>query len=631
MADMITLKECYGNGIRPKRDMAHERTHVREMFNAIPLGPRGAKTLKQVTYPTESPALSMSWPYPQILRDEATVLYLDADEVQTVATGSYPFACTARDVYLSQQVVPNNRFEDATGWTLGAGWTIASGIATATGAISTALTYAGVLTNAKTYLITFTITRSAGTITPTFGTTAGTTRSATGTYTEEVVANNVNFLFATSGFTGTVDNISIVEEAVLSETAAWQMVSFQNLWFATTGGSMLFKIPSNPVDGSARDLIMKADNLAPICVGKHNNALVLGGLQGTRLASTYMAALFNHWRDTQTQNVVTTEDDALDASYIMYSEPSGAEKDLPFYLFLASIGIPSTYEAEQAQGIAFTRVEDKLIGFYRCRGAGSVLHVKQLGNDLIVYGTNGIFRLVRGNDGYSEVMLSDQGIMNRMSVAGDEMEHIFIGSRRDLWILSEGKSLTRLDYSEVISTLSSTLTIATFDPVRRYWWFGDGTTCYCWTGYGLGQSDAVIPSSLFRLTGDDDLFGTAITKSDAQIARIVGPIVNIPNNQTFEISSMDVTCLEADATSWTATADYRLRQSDQFRRPTAQDVTDRGRTFVKKTGKDFRAVLIAPNYKEVDVVEVNMAIGVGKPAISNIMAGTDSVLSETNL
>jgi hypothetical protein len=106
----------------------------------------------------------------------------------------------------------NGTFASDTGWTKGAGWTIAAGVATATGAISTAIEQsAGVtLIQGKQYLVQYTITRSAGTITPSLGGTAGTGRSASGTYSETIIAGSTQTIsFGTSGFTGTLDNVSI--------------------------------------------------------------------------------------------------------------------------------------------------------------------------------------------------------------------------------------------------------------------------------------------------------------------------------------------------------------------------------------------------------------------------------------
>ncbi len=115
-------------------------------------------------------------------------------------------------VFAETEYSTNGTFAGDTGWTKGAGWAISAGVATATGAISTALEQsAGVtLIEGKSYSVKYTITRSAGTITLSVGGTAGTARSASGTYSETIIAGSTQTIsFGTSGFTGTVDNVSI--------------------------------------------------------------------------------------------------------------------------------------------------------------------------------------------------------------------------------------------------------------------------------------------------------------------------------------------------------------------------------------------------------------------------------------
>lgn len=101
-----------------------------------------------------------------------------------------------------------------TPWILGTGWTTGSGIATASGAISTAIsqtinpTY--LLKNGQAYLVTYTATRSAGSITVSLGGTAGTARSSSATFAEVILAGSTQALsFGTSGFTGTIDDVTI--------------------------------------------------------------------------------------------------------------------------------------------------------------------------------------------------------------------------------------------------------------------------------------------------------------------------------------------------------------------------------------------------------------------------------------
>lgn len=110
------------------------------------------------------------------------------------------------------EYVTNGVFSSDTGWTKGTGWTIAAGVATATGAISTVLSQTSAITLIAgfTYTITYTVTQSAGTVTPSIGGTAGTARSTSATFTETIVAGASQLLaFTGAGFTGTIDNVTV--------------------------------------------------------------------------------------------------------------------------------------------------------------------------------------------------------------------------------------------------------------------------------------------------------------------------------------------------------------------------------------------------------------------------------------
>lgn len=106
----------------------------------------------------------------------------------------------------------NGTFATDTGWTKGTGWTIAAGVATATGAISTAIEQtAGVtLVAGESYNVTMTITRSAGSLTPSVGGVSGTARSSSATFTETIIAGSTQTIaFTGSGFTGTLDSVTV--------------------------------------------------------------------------------------------------------------------------------------------------------------------------------------------------------------------------------------------------------------------------------------------------------------------------------------------------------------------------------------------------------------------------------------
>jgi hypothetical protein len=110
-------------------------------------------------------------------------------------------------------IISNGDFASDTVWTKGSGWAIGSGVATATTS-SAGLNQSITPVVGTHYLITYTITRTAGSVTPRFtggSTVSGTARSAAGTFSDVITAvtgNNV-FEFIGSGFSGTVDNVAV--------------------------------------------------------------------------------------------------------------------------------------------------------------------------------------------------------------------------------------------------------------------------------------------------------------------------------------------------------------------------------------------------------------------------------------
>ena len=134
--------------------------------------------------------------------------------------------------------------DDDTKWVTPAGWAIAGGVATATGAISTDLSQAiGPLIVGATYLVTYSYTRTEGSISAVCGTTAGSVNSAaSGSISENIVCTGTTgFKFATVGFTGTVDNVTakmngnpIRMAAVIRSLATLLSATFSDEFTGTT-------------------------------------------------------------------------------------------------------------------------------------------------------------------------------------------------------------------------------------------------------------------------------------------------------------------------------------------------------------------------------------------------------------
>lgn len=113
------------------------------------------------------------------------------------------------------EMLTNGDFASDTVWTKGTGWTIAAGVATKVSGVASVLAQAVAPTALVAYQLDFTVTRTAGTVTPRFtgGTTvSGAAVSASGTYRQLLVAASGNTAVdfsADTTFAGTIDNVSL--------------------------------------------------------------------------------------------------------------------------------------------------------------------------------------------------------------------------------------------------------------------------------------------------------------------------------------------------------------------------------------------------------------------------------------
>lgn len=97
-----------------------------------------------------------------------------------------------------------------------------------------------------TYTVTYTVTRTAGTITPVLGGTNGTARSTNNTFTENIVcgSSNKKILFQGAGFTGTIDVVSV--KPTITANTGWVITGGQAVATGATGD---LEKTITPVDG----------------------------------------------------------------------------------------------------------------------------------------------------------------------------------------------------------------------------------------------------------------------------------------------------------------------------------------------------------------------------------------------
>ena len=162
---------------------------------------------------------------------------------------------------IGAELVTNGTFAADSDWTKGANWTIGSGVATKTGGAANNLTQTIGSTAAAWYRISLDVTRSAGTLTVSLGT-SGTTYAitATGSYTFFILAGSGTqtlTLAGDSSFAGTVDNVVVRN---VPGNHAYQSTSGQRPTLQTSGGLWYLSfdgtddsLVTNSVDFTATD------------------------------------------------------------------------------------------------------------------------------------------------------------------------------------------------------------------------------------------------------------------------------------------------------------------------------------------------------------------------------------------
>jgi len=254
---------------------------------------------------------------------------------QTLFTLTDPLGTDEKSIMVfisrdQQSYVSNGDFATDTVWTKGTGWSIGAGVATATGAISTAIsqTAPATLTDGAAYRVTYTITRSAGGLIPSIGGANGTERTATGTYTEIIIAGSTQAIaFTGNGFTGTLDNV-VIENI---DTLGYEI---QNPSTYTLDGDEL-TFASAPPSGTNNIYVFAPSTLVGAAAAAADQAILAetGALAAQAAAEAAVLVVENQkliWQGPwaagtyQINDAVTHNGSSWIATAVTTQEPSGA-------------------------------------------------------------------------------------------------------------------------------------------------------------------------------------------------------------------------------------------------------------------------------------------------------------------
>lgn len=275
--------------------------------------------------------------------------------------------------------------------------------------------------------------------------------------------------------------------------SAWHCETFLDMFWATNGSSLVYKIPSDDGD-------MYVDNdLTVQAIGRFDYRVMFGGMAGDWFSGNRWAEVFSAWRETHHGQLFVHDNLTVDDTFIIWSEAGGGAVDIPFYSFAASLGLLGDATYDGAEEVIAHAVERGEIGLQPIRKVSNIRQLKQLGNRMIVYGDDAISELRPIEGGFQEDILLEFGVGGRTCVGGDTRGHVIVSNDGTLYTFFANQDRPeRQGYQHHLSDLKMSRVVVTHDPIDQFYWITDGLTCYVKTRTGVGGPMNVHPSCLFR-------------------------------------------------------------------------------------------------------------------------------------
>jgi len=249
-------------------------------------------------------------------------------------------------------------------------------------------------------------------------------------------------------------------------------------------------------------------------VGKHEGRLLLGGMAGDVFSSDVFGRVFQKWKDMNDSDRIAYSTQSWGLGWMMFGERGGGSSDRPFDALLSLLDMYTSQNQTDMEGHVMSRLEDREWGFALLRSPGAIQAFHELDDAPIVFGTNGVARLMPDGDIYRDQRLSGIGIAAPAAVGGDLDACVYLTPERELWKITPQQRPRRLKFSQHLGSLTLADVTISFDSLERTWWIADKAQAFILDDDDrLGGPMEIVPTSLVRDGGN--LYGIARdTRSD---------------------------------------------------------------------------------------------------------------------
>jgi hypothetical protein len=235
-------------------------------------------------------------------------------------------------------------------------------------------------------------------------------------------------------------------------------------------------------------------------------------------------------------------------------------------------------------------------GYRRTSFDDGVMLVRKLRNFCMVYGYNGVARLIPTVDpvatfAYDDV--SSVGVFSKSAVACGLQEHVYVGSDGYVYrVTTEGAK--QVGYREFMRQLGYNF-LATYNPIEGDSYFSDGQKTFVLTPTGLTQIDQHV-MSLSVVNGSAVGLFTGSTTGEFLA---VTDTIDFSYRGQKTISSVEVGC--EGLGDFSVAVDWRMSSSEAFQRTSWVQLNNLQQAVVPIAGNEFRLCLKCSTFEGVKV------------------------------
>jgi hypothetical protein len=634
-------------GLRPKPTQDRNSPYAIQFDGLIPTE-FGAKDIPDVEYIAATGTLPQStftadgWPFPHAERADKTLLLFGKSTVYSLSESTWSSGLTPTTLTPQLPEVDkcqDGNFSSGTHWSLASNWQITGGTLCDNGsAVTGDATQAaadqqnGAITTGYRYLVTYTVVRTAGSVTIKLGTGVGTARSSSGTYTEWITSGTAtpSIIVTGAAFQGSVDNLSvtaIANQAPTYNAAAptgvaytkWHVAGFGDNWCATNGLDFLYKMAFNAFTGPVGVTYPAYTKVGSVV--NHQNRLVMGGitLSSTAAASALWLAALAAWKRCPiNQDLIIDEDMVFGKDWVVSSEIGGGDNDVPYLNILTLLGMTDASTAAKLQPIIISHIETGRITMLPLRQSSDVKQLKVLGGDVICYGNKKTSRLEWTERGYRERVMevatamgspvAVDGIAGRDCVVGTPAVHMFITHQNHL-MRATTDGVTDLDFSEWLTGLTLARTVGSYNPLEGYFTFTDNVSGYTFTRVGLGKTTPVRPTCQLTVQCYEGLVGAQNVTADPYAVIIESDIIDGGSRGVWNTYQVKIGATDTDTTGWGVKCKFRHSKAASFNKSSAFSYFDvRGVATPTSNGTEFQYQFYHPDrrYCDLERIEIDL-------------------------